>query len=39
MSVKLGCERGALDAWWQAVSAQDADPIIDEHPTVCEILK
>lgn len=39
MSVKLGCDRSALDAWWQAVSAQDADLIVDEHPTVCEILK
>jgi hypothetical protein len=39
MSVKLGCERGALDAWWQAVSMHDAHPMQDEHPTVCEILK
>ena len=39
MSVKLGCDRSALDAWWHAVSAQGADPIVDEHPTVCEILK
>jgi nucleoside-triphosphatase THEP1 len=39
MSVKLSCDRGALDAWWQVVSAQGADPMRDEHRTVCEILK
>ena len=39
MSVKLGCDREALDAWWQAVSMQAADPTPDQHPTVCEILK
>ncbi|MBR0788507.1 DUF2478 domain-containing protein [Bradyrhizobium manausense] len=39
MSVKLGCDRSALDAWWHAVSTQDADPIVDGHPTVCEIFK
>ena len=39
MSVKLGCDRRALDAWWHAVSAEDENPIADEHQTVCETLK
>jgi hypothetical protein len=39
MSVRLGCERDALEAWWKAVSTQDTDAILDQHPTVCEILK
>jgi nucleoside-triphosphatase THEP1 len=39
MSVKLGCERSALDAWWQAVSAADTRAEIGLHPTICEILK
>ena len=39
MSVKLDYDRAALDAWWHAIAAQNADPAADEHPTVCEILK
>ena len=39
MSVKLRCDRGALDAWWQAVSTRNTGPLDDRHPTVCEILK
>jgi nucleoside-triphosphatase THEP1 len=39
MSVKLDCDRSALDAWWQAVSTQDTSPIRDQHQTVCELLK
>jgi hypothetical protein len=39
MSVKLGCDRGALDAWWQAVSTGEAPTDLKLHPTVCEILK
>ena len=39
MSVKVSCDRAALDAWWRAISTQDADLIVDEHATVCEILK
>ena len=39
MSVKLGCERDALDAWWQRISAGDAQPDMQSHATVCEILK
>ena len=39
MSVKLRCDRDALDTWWHAVSAQDASPPLNEHPTVCELLK
>ncbi|MCP3469156.1 DUF2478 domain-containing protein [Bradyrhizobium sp. CCGUVB1N3] len=39
MSVKLRCDRHALDAWWRAVSARGADPVPDQHLTVCEVLK
>ncbi len=39
MSVKLGCDRRVLDAWWQAVSAHDSSRMREEHPTVCETLK
>jgi len=39
MSVKLGCDRDALDAWWIRVSAGDAQPDHGSHLTVCEILK
>jgi hypothetical protein len=39
MSVKLPCNRDALDAWWHGVSARGADPTIEAHPTVCEVLK
>ena len=39
MSVKLGCDRDALDGWWHAVSAGDTQPGLGSHPTVCEILK
>lgn len=39
MSVKLRCNRKALDAWWDAVSARNAGTIRLEHPTVCEAFK
>jgi hypothetical protein len=39
MSVKLRCERGALEAWWRAVSARTAAAVRPEHATVCEALK
>ena len=39
MSVKLRCNRRALDAWWRAVSARNASTIRLEHQTVCEMFK
>jgi Protein of unknown function (DUF2478) len=39
MSVKLRCDREALDAWWQAVSARNAGPGARDHQTVCEVFK
>jgi hypothetical protein len=39
MSVKLRCDREALDAWWQAVSARNTGPIGQGHQTVCEAFK
>jgi nucleoside-triphosphatase THEP1 len=39
MSVKLACDRSALEAWWQAVSSRDTGVIAQDHLTVCEVLK
>jgi hypothetical protein len=39
MSVKLGCNRDALEAWWQAVSARNAGLNRQAHATVCEVFK
>ncbi|WP_441235293.1 DUF2478 domain-containing protein [Bradyrhizobium sp. 930_D9_N1_4] len=39
MSVKLGCERDALETWWHGISAGDTHTDIGSNPTVCEILK
>jgi hypothetical protein len=39
MSVKLRCDREALDAWWRAVSARNIGPVGQEHQTVCEAFK
>jgi hypothetical protein len=39
MSVRLPCDREALDAWWRAVSARNAGSIRSDHQTVCEVLK
>ena len=38
MSVKLRCDRRALDAWWRSVSTRCADRS-GWRPTICEILK
>jgi hypothetical protein len=37
MSVKLPCDRRALDAWWLSTRAPTA--IAPDRPTVCELLK
>ncbi len=39
MSVKLRCDRRALDAWWSAVSARNTGTSGRAHQTVCEVLK
>ena len=39
MSVKLPCERSALDAWWENVSARRPHLGGQTHQTVCEVLK
>jgi len=38
MSVKLACNRHALDTWWGNVSMQDP-AIGQDHQSVCEVLK
>ena len=37
MSVRLACDRAALDSWWHAVSSRSGLAV--EHPTVCEVAK
>jgi Protein of unknown function (DUF2478) len=39
MSVKLPCDRDALDAWWRRVSRRSPLPSAEEHITVCEAVK
>ena len=39
MSVKLRCEREALDGWWNAVSARNEGIVPQDHQSVCEVLK
>jgi nucleoside-triphosphatase THEP1 len=39
MSVKLACERSALEAWWRNVSMRNAAQITPDHITVCEAFK
>ena len=39
MSVKLHCDRAALQAWWNGVSASDARRGARVPATVCEIAK
>jgi hypothetical protein len=39
MSVKLRCDREALDGWWNAVSARNAGLVPKDHQSVCEVLK
>jgi hypothetical protein len=38
MSVKIRCDRHALESWWHGISARDVHPR-DRHQTVCEALK
>jgi nucleoside-triphosphatase THEP1 len=39
MSVKLACERRALDVWWSNVSAQASRTAGRDHETTCAVLK
>jgi hypothetical protein len=39
MSVKLRCDRAALDAWWRAISARGTGHLAQDHHTVCEVFK
>ncbi|MCC8963447.1 DUF2478 domain-containing protein [Bradyrhizobium sp. Pear76] len=39
MSVKLACDRHALDAWWRNVSLRTAARVAPDHITVCEAFK
>jgi len=39
MSVKLACDRHALDAWWHRVSLKTTAQIAPDHTTVCEVFK
>ncbi|MCP3467239.1 DUF2478 domain-containing protein [Bradyrhizobium sp. CCGUVB23] len=39
MSVKLRCERHALDAWWQRIATPSPCAVEAEHSTVCAVLK
>jgi hypothetical protein len=39
MSVKLACERQALEAWWRNVSLRTAGRAAPDHTTVCEVFK
>jgi hypothetical protein len=39
MSVKLRCNREALDGWWSAVSARNAGFVPQDHQSVCKVLK
>jgi hypothetical protein len=39
MSVKLRCEREALDGWWSAVSARNGGMAARDQQTFCEVLK
>jgi hypothetical protein len=39
MSVRLGCDRESLDAWWSSVSARAGGLVRPDHQTVCEVLK
>ncbi|MES5484967.1 DUF2478 domain-containing protein [Bradyrhizobium sp. INPA03-11B] len=39
MSVKLACDRHALDAWWRNVSLRTAARTAPDHTTVCEAFK
>ena len=39
MSVRLRCDREALETWWRAVSARNAGVNGQRHQTVCEVFK
>lgn len=39
MSVRLPCDRRALDAWWRDVSTRYPRPVAHAHQTICEICK
>ncbi|ABD89843.1 DUF2478 domain-containing protein [Rhodopseudomonas palustris] len=39
MSVRLKCNRVALEAWWSAVSTRSTGLLHSEHVSVCEALK
>ncbi|HEY0330011.1 MAG TPA: DUF2478 domain-containing protein [Rhodopseudomonas sp.] len=39
MSVRLKCNRVALEAWWNAVSSRSTGALHSEHISVCEALK
>jgi nucleoside-triphosphatase THEP1 len=39
MTVKLPCDRDALDSWWQNVSARQPRNAGQDHQTFCEIAK
>ena len=39
MSVRLRCEREALEAWWNAVSARNGGMAARDQQMVCEVLK
>jgi hypothetical protein len=39
MSVKLACDRGALEAWWRNVSLRTSPARPINHTSVCEALK
>jgi nucleoside-triphosphatase THEP1 len=40
MTVKLSCDRKALDAWWRCASLRTPGNAIDRHcQTICEVLK
>jgi nucleoside-triphosphatase THEP1 len=39
MSVKLPCDRGALDAWWHTAAMRRPRGGDQGHQTVCEVLK
>lgn len=39
MSVRLRCDRSALNAWWQAVSARNRRVVGRDHQTICEVFK
>jgi hypothetical protein len=39
MSVKLHCDLGSLNAWWDAVATRNSGFGRQDHRSVCEVLK